>query len=403
MTKTNKSYNQLITELEENFLFQISLGSKELFHSNLLAWLMEQENKEGEPEVFKIFLKQFLDLEVADLSRESIQIRREWNKIDLTLEWHERGKVNYVFIENKLKSLPHVSQVADYNKKIIQITKKKRKDTVKKIALAKFLLTPLPVNEELQSEFTELDWPNITYEDELLKFLHDIKKISFKNKDIPLVIDRYISFLDCLTALLHKFNLGQGNLSEFGTRGYHFYNYDPIEENDYPEENGKEIKLMSRIRDLRLHDLILKLAHQRLGELVRQKLVDRSANFVRSYKDLTQPGSMVISTNFTRSQGLTDIRFNIKGKFHMGLQLQGNSLRYLCEVYDKNYSSRNKDFARALYQEGLWFNDNSGNKLSGRGRDGELRIDDSTTFNSYGWNFIYLKKDMSEYHETSID
>lgn len=34
---------KVITEsLKNNFLFQVSLGSKELFHSNLLAWLLEQ-------------------------------------------------------------------------------------------------------------------------------------------------------------------------------------------------------------------------------------------------------------------------------------------------------------------------------------------------------------------------
>ena len=60
----------------------------------------------------------------------------------------------------------------------------------------------------------------------------------------------------------------------------------------------------------------------------------------------------------------------------------------------------------------LWFYDDQINEfLSGNGRDKNLLVETidannnkkSISFNSYGLNFIYLNKDVSNYAEKSID
>ena len=54
-----EEFDNIIKNLKNNFLFQASLGSKELFHSNMLAWLLEKKNKEGDNGEFMV-LKHFI-------------------------------------------------------------------------------------------------------------------------------------------------------------------------------------------------------------------------------------------------------------------------------------------------------------------------------------------------------
>ena len=56
----------------------------------------------------------------------------------------------------------------------------------------------------------------------------------------------------------------------------------------------------------------------------------------------------------------------------------------------------------------LWFYEKLNGEvklLNGKGRNTDIpEIDGTTTrFNSYGLNFIYLQKDLSEYHNKSTD
>ena len=127
----------IIENLKNNFLFQASLGSKELFHSNLIAWILEQENENGEYEALKIFLKTInAKVPLNSLKKENeIKISREENNIDLIIKWKENEEWNFVFIENKIKSIPTSTQLEEYNEKVKKYTNQEFNN--------KFLLTPL--------------------------------------------------------------------------------------------------------------------------------------------------------------------------------------------------------------------------------------------------------------------
>jgi hypothetical protein len=56
-----ESINEICKNLGDNYLFQASLGSKELFHSNMVAWLLEQPNNEGKLEALQLFGKHVLE------------------------------------------------------------------------------------------------------------------------------------------------------------------------------------------------------------------------------------------------------------------------------------------------------------------------------------------------------
>jgi hypothetical protein len=84
----------LVSRLEQDPLFVMSLGSKELFHSNLLAWLMEK---------FPAVAEAVTDVPGA------VWVAREASHTDLLVEGEGRRPL---VVENKVFSLPDETQLA---------------------------------------------------------------------------------------------------------------------------------------------------------------------------------------------------------------------------------------------------------------------------------------------------
>lgn len=95
------SYKVLAQELGESLTYRMSLGSKELYHSNVWAWLMENDHS---------FVQCFFD----DVKPENVdKITREEGHRDITIHLKNSDKV--LVIENKLKSIPSQRQLNDYS------------------------------------------------------------------------------------------------------------------------------------------------------------------------------------------------------------------------------------------------------------------------------------------------
>src|SRR5664279_4046448 len=84
-------------------LWHVSLGSKELFHSNLLGWMCERFPAKA-LDVFRPWL-------VPAPTTTATRVRREYKHLDLVIEW--AGYAPLV-IENKVFSLPDDSQLIRY-------------------------------------------------------------------------------------------------------------------------------------------------------------------------------------------------------------------------------------------------------------------------------------------------
>lgn len=95
--------------LKESLLYQMSLGSKELYHSNVWGWLIENE-----PQIIKVFFPAY-----DEKNYEYKGVDREIKHRDLVIWLHKKGypqndeKYFYV-IENKIKSLPSKEQLENY-------------------------------------------------------------------------------------------------------------------------------------------------------------------------------------------------------------------------------------------------------------------------------------------------
>jgi len=101
--------------LSSSPLFNLSLSSKELFHSNFLAWLAQHY-----PDFFVEICKE-LGCK-ADWSNAEWNVKREYKNFDLCITSDEKI---VMVLENKVKSIPTKAQLDEYVEKL----KKKKNKT----------------------------------------------------------------------------------------------------------------------------------------------------------------------------------------------------------------------------------------------------------------------------------
>lgn len=129
-TETLKNFlldASLIEELENNFsnkpnIFSIlKVENKEIRHSNLLSWLLNpRENHNLGKTFLSKFIERYVNTNVREdktvklqlMNLDNIQVRREWENIDLLL-LNEEEKVAFV-MENKIHTKEHDNQLERY-------------------------------------------------------------------------------------------------------------------------------------------------------------------------------------------------------------------------------------------------------------------------------------------------
>lgn len=184
----NEKLKTIIKDLSNNVMFSLSLSSKELFHSNIWAWLGRKY-----PEMFtEIFL------EKDDKPDGILTILREYKNFDLYVETE---KFIYVF-ENKCKSMPNKFQLKEYDKKLAKINEKKNKKIkTKLISYVKPIET--------------YNWSIITYNELCKKFNGSFEK----NKKIiedndKSIVQEYITCLELLNDLQNSIELNDNTTIE---------------------------------------------------------------------------------------------------------------------------------------------------------------------------------------------
>ena len=104
-------FNIAINFLKKSLVYQMSLGSKELFHSNVWAYLLENDI-----EFLKVFLPNF---EFDEYLQNGFQVYREKENRDIIIYLkNKNGNRTHITIENKIKSLPRIEQLEDYTKDV---------------------------------------------------------------------------------------------------------------------------------------------------------------------------------------------------------------------------------------------------------------------------------------------
>lgn len=91
-----------VEKLKSSLIYQMSLASKELFHSNVWAWIIEKDHS--------IAKSVFFDL----IEGENIKVTREENHRDLTIY----DSTGLFIVENKIKSLADLDQLVKYQENV---------------------------------------------------------------------------------------------------------------------------------------------------------------------------------------------------------------------------------------------------------------------------------------------
>ncbi|WP_182348931.1 PD-(D/E)XK nuclease family protein [Tomitella gaofuii] len=107
---TTTRVQALVADLTEDLLFAVSRGSKELFHSDLLAWFAEHE-----PAVTRALL----DLWAPGTAGGHVRAYRELRRLDLVLaEDDPAGAGTLAVVENKMFALPDTDQLRRYGHEV---------------------------------------------------------------------------------------------------------------------------------------------------------------------------------------------------------------------------------------------------------------------------------------------
>ncbi len=209
-----------VEKLERSPIYAMSLGSKELFHSNFWTFLMEHKD-------YRHFLYSlFPELDPS----EDIQIEREYKNRDIVII--QKGK-EFV-IENKIKSYPDLEQLIKY--------RDKNPNMVSGIITG---INPPPF--ALPDKWKYVSYANIA------EFLRDVNT---DDKYLLSIVSEYCEVLDSINCLM--------NLSLEETKGQLSYSTKSI-------DMLREIRLLDVYRKLKADDFALecKDLESKMNELLK--------------------------------------------------------------------------------------------------------------------------------------
>lgn len=325
---------EIITELKKSPLFNLSLSSKELFHSNFIAWICENYQISFGEILANHFAEKFNFSE-----KKIIKVQRETRNLDLTIEFNSIK----IIIENKVKSVPDRQQLIDY----------KGKSNSNNIFV---LLTIIKPSFELK----DLGWELLTYRD-LGTLLSDlINKITddYHKK----LIQDYIYFINNLSDLIKPLSL---NIEE---SYYDFYS------SDY-----------NLFKEIRLHDLYIKYNYAELvkeiEKYLKSNLISKEVKIGKRYSHETNKNKVVISTTLVNGKGVINIDFSDQDEIIYGIMLDGG--RYNHYLYAWGEKEKEKiEIADKLQLDKKWF-------LFDNVNENEIYPKNGKNYNRFGKSMIY--------------
>jgi hypothetical protein len=336
----NQGISTILEKLNSNPLFQISLGSKELFHSNFIAWCIERDPDLGND------LFSSIGGVANNLTPCSKFVDRERGNTDLWLNYEEGN----VIIENKVKSVPYRAQLDKYAGKNVG---KANYFYVLSLQKPTFFTNDNYISETSKEP---VKWHYLSYKD-----IADVLSRRQQNfKEHNEYIQDYIEFARSLDELSKYLTVGLYDQYDFST-------------GLLPEEVGR-----INLRNYRLHDLYVKHKFSSLELLLKEKVFP-----------IFNDNRIEVGYDFTNGTGLISARriYPTKhGDVHIGVQLQNTAFRLFSMWY--NQPERSVKLRDSLKDSSLWFDFNSTgiihaeSDIKGVGKD-------KSGYNNYSGHFFY--------------
>ena len=277
----------------KSLICTLSLSSKELFHSNLIGWLFENNLD---------FARRFLNHE--GLTKVD-SVKREKANFDLLVD--ADGK-NYI-VENKVKSLPCSKQMTEYVKKSIQQNLK-----------ANFILLSLSdPGEKFRSSHPSIRI--VTYDD-VLNIISDLK---IDNSFITDMLSEYCTLIKILLKIKHTATVNpEVSLT-----------YDPDQED--------------LLKQIRLFDVAQKIRYSNFAELVDKKLCKTNR---LGFESFIEPLDVCFSMGLALMSLKARFRYE-DDEIFLGIQIQGGHYRLYVESCSKKDVQA---LAEDLKKHDLWLN-----------------------------------------------
>lgn len=288
-------FDTQVGELKKSVLFNLSLGSKELFHSNFLAWFIETFPEKGITLANELIGEDFFDRWTFS---EKIEVKREKKNIDLQVVWGGKTLV----VENKVKSIPYPEQLDEYSKGCNEQT-------------TRFVLLSLTDPVFFKNRQYKL-WKWVDYEMLTQRLLGHCPDGYEKE-----VVHDYCRFVSAIHEIARK------STETFSTT-----------------DNFLDYSLYDELKELRIHDLFDKWRFAWLAQHLQSRLED------------SWPPEIHFA--MTRGVGLLEAGFfNADKKIKVGVQLQGTVLRQFISTPTTEVATKNNITLCAwkLIDDKLWF------------------------------------------------
>jgi hypothetical protein len=289
---------EILNDIKLSPIFNFSLSSKELFHSNFLFWLCK------EPKT-KDWVGQYFARRVGwdTAGIQLIKPERETENIDLMFDLvYPSGDRKKILIENKVKSLPYRSQLDEYaaafsmeGKGLILLS----------------LSSPDFVKDGIYDSPGGYRWHHIKYI-ELLEWLNELIQIPELDTYHLSIIKDYGKLIKVLVEIESRCRIQIDELFDF---------------------SGHSICKLLRDKEVKLHDLYLKKKHEQFAFLIYQQLLAKPVSLTEfgSWLQWSDDKDVSVAHGMTRSEGLTDIKMKIDNQFLLGIQIQGSQYRLFAE------------------------------------------------------------------------
>ena len=275
------AYKKAINYLKISPMFNLSLSSKELFHSNFLYWIWKLDST-----AFKCLIAKLLNISTDELKWENKwEVVREYNSFDLCVKYCDStkdvdGKTKIVsgdvllVIENKVKSIPYKAQLKKYVDKVNELYGKRRKNDAQNV---QYILLTLPTHfpnvpkgissKDCNWEFGDYKWKVVTYN----KYIEKLENLEISYSDdldeqakvyASKIIEDYIEFVKHLLVIYNKWT------NECYTKlGFIYYN-------DQKQQCSEYRDYITEAQNLRIHDLYHKSKYARICADIISKFSD---------------------------------------------------------------------------------------------------------------------------------
>lgn len=337
-----------VKTLQDSPLFQLSLTSKELFHSNFLCWLGVTYRD--------LFKETFSNLGCRTAAwPEDWTVEREYKaaksiSLDLCVKGPGKNGKIYLILENKVKSIPNQQQLNRY-------TSYWERDNKKPCFVLLSLMTDFPDKDQIDAN-SGGKWIVWNYGD--LAAALDKALTSCGGNVRPFhkeIIEDYIQLVEELHRLF-------GNLT--------------VNDNDRYCDNVSQVYANLRMDDVyekvRASSIVEKLA-ERLRQRLQAKFPNQINLIQSGYKigDIGKPleiplTKVYVDSGYTNKQGVVNAKVKINDRYVLTVQIQGEQYRHAIEWFNTVQDQWEQTQQEKLPSD--WFSSTAhGNQLDGQTKD----------------------------------